>query len=216
MDTELWLPIAGFEGRYEVSNLGRVRSLDRIGVSRRPEGDREMRYSGKVLKPQVDGDGYLHVSLGKGNLRKVHKLVARAFHENPENLPEVDHEDANKSNCAAANLRWCTTRQNAANRHEKTYKTCQVKVSPELAVKIAAEVAAGRYILHIARENGLSRSHVRRLSLPPVTRTCPQCSVAFTRMATTDQTFCSRGCMVRNRHGHPPTHQGIAPEDQIW
>ena len=175
-----------------------------------------MRYSGKVLKPQTDGDGYLHVSLGRGNLRKVHKLVACAFHANPENLPEVDHEDANKSNCAASNLRWCTKRANAVNRHEKGHRTCEVKVSPELAAKIAAEVAAGRRIVHIARETGLSRAHVRRLSLPPVTRECPQCRGAFTRAAPNNQVFCSRGCMTRNRHGHPPTHQGIAPEDQIW
>lgn len=201
MNTELWIPIASFEGRYEVSNGGRVRSVDRTFM----RGASIVRRQGVVLKPQPDGDGYLHVALGRGNQRKVHKLVAAAFCPNPDGLPEVDHEDTDKTNCKASNLRWCTKRQNSAYRHEKTHRTCEVRVTPEMAAQIAAEVASGRPIMHVAKETGLSRAHVRRLALPKETRQCVQCLATFSRTAGAGQTFCSRGCHTKHRHGHPPT-----------
>ncbi len=190
MINETWKPIAGFEGRYEVSDLGRVRSLDREGV----RNGRPVRFKGRVLKPGLDGDEYLHVSLGAGTIRKVHRLVAQAFKPNPDNLPEVDHEDTNKTNCAAANLRWCTTRQNAAYRHEKTFKTCVRRVSAETEVLVAALIAGGKPIVHVAQQFGISRSHARRLALPKEVKACKHCGVTFSRQAGAGQTYCSRKC----------------------
>lgn len=114
MTEEKWKPIEGYAGLYEVSNLGRVRSVDRIttmknGVRRKTHGT--------VLKPaQGNGAGnYLCVTLSKnGRMKKklVHRLVASAFIPNPENLPEINHKDEDKTNNKADNLEWCDRRYN--------------------------------------------------------------------------------------------------------
>lgn len=104
-NTEIWLPIVGFEGKYEVSNQGRVRSLNY---------HREGRI--QVLKPAMSKKGYLRVMLckdGKAKRHSVHRLVAQTFLPNPLELPEVNHRDENKQNNAVTNLEWCTTKENS-------------------------------------------------------------------------------------------------------
>lgn len=99
--SEIWLPIAGYEGIYEVSDLGRVRSL-KFGKS-------------KILIPGKTGCGYLFVILckdSKGKCMTVHRLVASAFIPNPLNLPQVNHIDENKLNNNVTNLEWCTASYN--------------------------------------------------------------------------------------------------------
>jgi len=99
---ERWKPIVGFEGFYEVSNLGRVRSLPRNGTAR----------NGNVLKPARDRHGYRRVLLvvngGKRWNKKVAILVAQAFIPNPQNKPTVDHRDFDRGNDCRRNLRWAT------------------------------------------------------------------------------------------------------------
>lgn len=100
---EVWKAIDGYEGLYQVSNLGRVRSLDRIKNNHF--------YKGKVLKELKDRDGYSIVNLYGCKIsktHKVHRLVALAFVANPKNLHQVNHIDENKGNNAASNLEWCT------------------------------------------------------------------------------------------------------------
>lgn len=90
---EEWRDVVGYEGLYEVSDWGRVRR------------------NGKILRPAKIKNGYLLVSLYKnGIVRRVyiHRLVASAFIPNPQNLPEVNHRDENKTNNAVSNLEWCT------------------------------------------------------------------------------------------------------------
>lgn len=115
---ETWKPVPGYEGRYEVSDLGRVRSLDRELVKR---DGRRQKVVGRVLKAHYDGAGYLHVGLSKSTgIQKnvtVHKAVAGAFIPRPENCRYVDHISGDKSNNSAANLRWVTSGLNANNRH---------------------------------------------------------------------------------------------------
>lgn len=99
MLNEVWKDIDGYDGKYQVSNLGQIRST----------------YSGKkhritILKPMVQKNGYLYVALWKDNKKKnklIHRLVALAFVDNPNDYPEVNHKDENKENNVAENLEWC-------------------------------------------------------------------------------------------------------------
>lgn len=118
MEIEIWKPVDGYEGAYEVSNLGRVRSVDRIVNTN--NGHKEYSYlvKGKLLKMSYNckgESGYPVVSLCKDGVAKghtVHRLVATAFIPNPNNLPVVNHIDCNPSNNAVANLEWCTQSEN--------------------------------------------------------------------------------------------------------
>ena len=103
---EIWKDIIGYEGLYQVSSLGRVRSLDRFYYRL---------HKGKVLSPTKDRYGYLTVTLncnGKSKTIKIHRLVAQAFIENPDNLPQVNHKDEVKSNNCVDNLEWCSAKYN--------------------------------------------------------------------------------------------------------
>ena len=109
---EEWRPIPGYEGLYEVSNLGRVRSVDRYVKSK---GESYWLRKGKMLSPTKDKNGYLKVNLscnGKHNIIRVHRLVTEAFLPNPDNLPEVNHKDEDKTNNRVENLEWCDHKYN--------------------------------------------------------------------------------------------------------
>ena len=98
---EIWCPIKGYEGLYEVSDYGRVKSL-KFGKER-------------ILKPRRDKDGYLFVTLyknGDHKTCKVHRLVAQTFIPNPDNLPQVNHKDEDKENNSVQNLEWCDRKYN--------------------------------------------------------------------------------------------------------
>lgn len=110
--TEIWKPIPDFEGYYEISNKGRVRSLDRTITY---NDGRKSRIKGKVKKPAIVRGGYLQIRLRKNNIRKnyyVHVLVARLFIPNPENLPEVNHKNHIKTDNSVENLEWITHKNN--------------------------------------------------------------------------------------------------------
>lgn len=103
---EIWKDVVGYEGLYEVSNLGNVRNA----------------VSGKVLKPQKLRHGYVGVWLyGNGGIAgrngkqfSVHRIVAKAFCENPNNYAEVNHKNEVKCDNRAENLEWCTHKENSA------------------------------------------------------------------------------------------------------
>lgn len=117
---EIWKDIAGYENLYKTSNLGRARSLDTYRKSR----NGTVRFcKGKILKPKTTKDGYLQVGLCKNGKRKifyVHRLVAEAFLEIPEELKhlkgthylQVNHKDENKSNNNVENLEYCSAQYN--------------------------------------------------------------------------------------------------------
>ena len=109
--TERWLPCVGYEGSYEVSSCGRVRSIDRIIYKR----GFPYPFKGKILTPRLNKKGYLFVkfhSENKGIERNPHRLVAEAFIPNPENKPQVNHIDSNKLNNNDWNLEWNTNSEN--------------------------------------------------------------------------------------------------------
>ena len=122
---EEWRPIEGYEGLYEVSNLGRVRSLDRY--VKYSNGQIHLHKS-KVLSLLKGEYGYIQVNLhcnGKNKRCFVHRLVAQAFIHNPDNLSEVNHKDEDKSNNNVDNLEWCNRSYNInyGTRTERQKKT---------------------------------------------------------------------------------------------
>jgi hypothetical protein len=100
-----WKDIPGFEGRYQVSNTGLVKSLKFYS---------KCSYA-KVLKPRQGK--YLRVNLGANGDRYIQRLVALLFVNNPHSLPEVNHEDFNKHNNNASNLKWCDHASNMKHAH---------------------------------------------------------------------------------------------------
>ena len=108
---EIWKDIKGYEGYYQVSNLGRVKSLSRKQRNWRCEFVTKE----KILNPYYDTHGYRVVSLRKNNTNKkisVHRLVGKAFIPNTENKPEINHIDGNKENNVVTNLEWVTYSEN--------------------------------------------------------------------------------------------------------
>lgn len=111
-NVEIWKDIPGYEGLYQVSNLGRVRSLDRLTPM--PNG-KLRRECGRVMYQSTTRCGYYVIGLSKGDKRKyfsVHRLVAMAFIHNPDNLRCVNHKDENKMNNHLDNLEWCSSSYN--------------------------------------------------------------------------------------------------------
>ena len=108
---ETWRPIAGYEGLYEVSSLGQVRSLDRDIYVQRKDGITYTRHcNSKKIKCYKDRYGYLIVPLKKDGIYHsalLHRIIATAFIPNPYNLPEVNHKDEDKTNNDISNLEWC-------------------------------------------------------------------------------------------------------------
>lgn len=109
---EEWKDIEGYEGLYQVSNEGRIKSLEKkynvgyVGLKHQNE---------MILKPTAVGKGYLHVSLCKNGCKKykrIHRLVAEAFIPNPNNYEVVNHKDENPQNNSVENLEWCTQEYN--------------------------------------------------------------------------------------------------------
>lgn len=110
--TEIWHPCAGYETHYEVSNLGNVRSIERM--VRHAKGGVKLSPS-KLLKQGRSKNGYLTVSFSVDSIKSnqsVHRLVARAFIPNESNKPQVNHKDGNKHNNHVENLEWMTCSEN--------------------------------------------------------------------------------------------------------
>ena len=134
---EIWKDIKGYEGVYQVSNLGNVKSLDKIAhCGKYGKG----LYKGKILKPVDRGNGYYRVSLSNNSKVKItslHRLVAYSFIPNPNNLPFVCHKDNDPSNNCAVNLYWGTQSQNIKQcikdgRHKSPFYTFNYKNKSDL------------------------------------------------------------------------------------
>ena len=140
--TEIWKDIEGYDGKYQVSNLGRVRSVDHIGLMGGFNKDKTKLYHGRILKP-CNTRGYLAIGI-KGKTFTIHRLVAHAFVSGYFEGAEVNHIDENKHNNVFTNLEWVT------HEHNMKYGNCisKMKQSSQKSrgIKIEQYTNSGKFI----------------------------------------------------------------------
>lgn len=162
---EIWKDIQGYEGLYQISNFGHVRSLKRFAKSK---SHSKRTVNPRLLKGGLDVDGYHLVSLykkGKKKTFKVHRLVAKAFIPNPNRYSQVNHKDENKHNNCVNNLEWCNckyninygtgiSRRNFSNTNGKHSKLVgQFNLNGKLIKRWPSAAEAGRH--------GFNANHIR-------------------------------------------------------
>ena len=151
IEIEIWRPVPDFDGLYEVSNEGRIRSLDRIVTNM--SYTRKMR--GKLMTQWKDTKGCYHVTLSKDGVKYmpfVHRLVALAFIPNPEQKEQVYHLDGDRSNNHVTNLTWGTNSENT----QHAYDT-RLNLRGQRLITFAGKT---QNMSHWARELGITRSQL--------------------------------------------------------
>lgn len=130
-ENEVWKDIQGYEGLYQISNFGNVKSLERY---KKNNGGSKTLIAETILKQSKNNRGYCRIYLCKDSNKKafsVHRLVADAFVPNPNNLTEVNHKDENKENNCFDNLEWCDCNYNinygTHNKKISLTKSCTVQ-----------------------------------------------------------------------------------------
>lgn len=162
---EVWKSIPGYEGFYEVSSLGRVRSLDR----ELPFNGKTRKHYGRILSPNRSIAGYLSVQLFDyervPRRSLIHRLVALAFIPNPYNLPEVNHLDFDRANNLPVNLEWVTRSQNMkySARAGRSNKPKPTVVSDGLVRNVLDMKERGGSQRKIASALGVSASTVQKI-----------------------------------------------------
>lgn len=124
--SEIWKDIPDYDGYYQASNLGRIRSLDRMVTRVRNGVEHSYFKPGRILLPHIEGSGYWQVLICIHGVikkhKKVHRLVAQAFIPNPENKRCINHKDGNKGNNAVSNIEWNTHSENLKHAHKTGLK----------------------------------------------------------------------------------------------
>lgn len=164
LDEESWTNIVDFEGRYMISTLGRVKSLERKTST--------VFVKEKILTLKNSGEGYIQAKLskeGKIIMPLVHRLVALHYLPNPNNFPEVGHKDNIRWHNWVSNLYWCTTSQNAkhafktGNRNQMGELNNQAKITQEIADAVRYYYELNEHLSYreIGEYFGLNKDHVK-------------------------------------------------------
>lgn len=162
--TEEWRDIPGWEGLYQASSEGRIRSVDRMAVSQRSGQVYRQRYKGRVLVPTIAGN-YLSVSLsleGKKITRHIHVLVCAAFYGPRPHRMEAAHWDGNRANNRAKNLRWATSSENELDkiRHGVRRGGFQPRLTDVEVRAVRQRKGLGERSRDLAAEFGVSRQTI--------------------------------------------------------
>ena len=168
MTKEVWRGVKGYEGLYQVSSDGRVKSLERTYIDKI---GRERYVKERILKPVIDRYGYLLVSLYAGGKQKnhtVHRLVCEAFHENPDYKPQVNHINEIKTDNRASNLEWATARENSnfGTRNERIGKKSAITKSKPICQYTLDEkiVKTWASLTEVKRQTGFGQSHISQVA----------------------------------------------------
>lgn len=164
---EEWRDIVGYEGYYQVSNKGRVKSLDRY-IDR---GAGQTLLKGIIRKPTPDKDGYIRISLWgkKRGMGRVHRLVAHAFISNPKNKPQINHKNGIKDDNRIENLEWATLSENRQHAYDTGLQNgkgvqgekCNFsKLNKYQVLTIKTLLGSGFSNIHIAKEMGVTPSNI--------------------------------------------------------
>jgi hypothetical protein len=158
MQDEFWKDIMGYESIYQVSNLGKVKSLDRLLINK---NNRKYILKGAFLKSSYDKRGYLIYQLSKNNIKKtlkLHRILGKTFIENPNNLSEINHIDGNKNNNSLNNLEWCTTQHNIS----EAFNMGLMKRSKVAKTKDGIIIKTYDSITNAAFDNKIAKSSIHR------------------------------------------------------
>jgi hypothetical protein len=162
---EVWKDIEGFEGLYQISNYGRVRSVDRYIIHKGKTSTWKQFKKGKIINPVLDDKGYYIVRLKKDKKyhKKVHRLVAEHFLPRVEGKDYVNHKDGNKLNNHVDNLEWCTFLENIQHAYSMGLNTSNKPRRVQM-LDLDGNVIREFYSLHeAAREVGAEPTNIAKV-----------------------------------------------------